>query len=277
MKKIETTSLWLMINEIIIAIQRGWDLNFDDVEMVQYTEVGEDGTTATRDGRFDHIEIDDEVAKVWCIAGTGYENFSFPIGQLSEESVKDLHNCLPAATEEWERMEIQANEDLLKAGVMLVTSCEEDGFFNLDIIFGMEKENPSVLCYKEREQYAENYFENEMENLIADARNYAWRKVSTPKPANLHEEANIIHWVRLAAESLGNGKTHFICNDKNLPKPMPVEKQTYLMLQLITHDPRPFVEYLESGCTRLRRAEIVGNGTKTSPYKAQWRDDFYKD
>ena len=94
MKKIETTSLWLMINEIIIAIQRGWDLNFDDVEMVQYTEAGENGTTATRDGRFDHIEIDNEVAKVWCIAGTGHENFSFPIGQLSEDSVKDLHDCI---------------------------------------------------------------------------------------------------------------------------------------------------------------------------------------
>ena len=93
---------------------------------------------------------------------------------------------------------------------------------------------------------------------------------------NLHEEAFVIHWVRQAAEALSKGDTHFICNDLKLQKRMPVEKQTYLMLQLIAREPRPFVEYLESGCTILRRAEVVGEGTKKSPYKAQWRNDYYK-
>ena len=102
------------------------------------------------------------------------------------------------------------------------------------------------------------------------------------KLINLHEEAQIVHWVRLAAEALSKGDrdngggTHFICNDLKLPKRLSQEKQVFLMLQLIAREPRPFVEYLESGCTLLRRAEVVGDGTKKSPYNAQWRNDYYK-
>lgn len=92
---------------------------------------------------------------------------------------------------------------------------------------------------------------------------------------NLHDEAQAIHWVRLAAEALSDGHAHYICNDLKLPKRLPIEKQTFLMLELITREPRPFVEYLESGNTHLRRAEIVGDGTKKSPFKAQWRSDYY--
>jgi hypothetical protein len=92
---------------------------------------------------------------------------------------------------------------------------------------------------------------------------------------NLHDEAFIIHWVRQAAEALTDN-THYICNDLKLQKSLSHEKQTFLMLELIAREPRPFVEYLESGCTRLRRAEVTGDGTKKNPYKAQWRDDYYK-
>lgn len=95
------------------------------------------------------------------------------------------------------------------------------------------------------------------------------------KLINLHEEAQAIHWVRLAAEALVKGAGTF-CNELKLKKRPSVEKQTMLMLELISREPRPFVEYLESGCTLLRRAEIVGDGTKKSPYKAQWRNDYYK-
>jgi hypothetical protein len=90
----------------------------------------------------------------------------------------------------------------------------------------------------------------------------------------LTEEALAIHYVRLAAEALAS-KTHFICNDSRLPKRLSHEKQTFLMLELIAKEPRPFVEYIET--QRLRRAYIMGNGTKKSPYKAQWREDYYKD
>ena len=96
------------------------------------------------------------------------------------------------------------------------------------------------------------------------------------KPINLHEEAQAVHWIRLAAEALTKDETQFVCNDLKLTKRLSQEKQTFLMLQLIASEPRPFVEYLESGCTLLRRAEVVGDGTKKSPYKAQWRNDYYK-
>jgi hypothetical protein len=95
------------------------------------------------------------------------------------------------------------------------------------------------------------------------------------KLINLHEESFIIQWVRQAAEAL-TSPTHYICNDLKLPKRLSQERQTFLMLQLIAREPRPFVEYLESGRTILRRAEVVGDGTKKSPYKAQWRNDYYK-
>ena len=94
---------------------------------------------------------------------------------------------------------------------------------------------------------------------------------------NLHEEAFIIHWMRLAAEALTDRPSHFICNDLALPKRLSVEQQTCLMLELIAREPRPFVEYLESGKQHLRRAEVVGDGTKKSPYKARWRNDYYKE
>ena len=82
--------------------------------------------------------------------------------------------------------------------------------------------------------------------------------------------------MRLAAEALTE-PTHFICNDQTLPKRLTHERQTFLMLDLIAREPRPFVEYLESGKQHLRRAEVVGDGTKKSPYKARWREDYYKD
>ena len=68
------------------------------------------------------------------------------------------------------------------------------------------------------------------------------------KPVNLHEEAFVIHWIRQAAEALTDN-THFICNDLKLTKRLSHERQTFLMLELIAREPRPFVEYLESGKT----------------------------
>ncbi len=94
------------------------------------------------------------------------------------------------------------------------------------------------------------------------------------KPVNLHEEAFVIHWVRQAAEALTEGCT--FCNAHRLARRLSPERQKMLMLELIAREPRPFVEYLESGRTLLRRAEVTGDGTKKSPYKAQWRDDYYK-
>lgn len=91
---------------------------------------------------------------------------------------------------------------------------------------------------------------------------------------NLNEESQIIHWVRRAAEELKEGQ-HIICNGHKLPKRLSQEKQVLMMLELIAREPRPFVEYIET--TRLRRAEVVGDGTKKSPYRAVWREDYFID
>lgn len=96
------------------------------------------------------------------------------------------------------------------------------------------------------------------------------------KPVSLHAEAFVIHWVRQAAEALTDGSANFICNGHKLPRRLSPERQTTLMLELIAREPRPFVEWLESGRTHLRRAEVTGHGTKNSPYKAQWRNDYYR-
>lgn len=91
---------------------------------------------------------------------------------------------------------------------------------------------------------------------------------------NLAKETVAIHWVRRAAEELTKGQ-HFVCNDLKLPKRLSQEKQVFLMLELIAREPRPFVEYLETA--RLRRAEVVGEGTKKSLFVARWREDYYND
>lgn len=95
------------------------------------------------------------------------------------------------------------------------------------------------------------------------------------RPVNLHEEALLVHWIRQAAEAL-TSNTHFISNDLRQSPRLSHERQTFLMLELIARDPHPFVEYLESGCAYLRRAEVVGHGTREAPYRAQWRNDYYK-
>lgn len=41
---------------------------------------------------------------------------------------------------------------------------------------------------------------------------------------NLHEEAFIIHWMRLASEALTDRPPHFICNDLTLPKRLSAER-----------------------------------------------------
>lgn len=91
----------------------------------------------------------------------------------------------------------------------------------------------------------------------------------------LHEEARLAQWLRMAAETMTTNM-HFFCNESKLKKRPSHEVQTFLMLELIAREPRPFVEYLTSGLTRLRRAELIGDGTKKSPYRGQWREDFYK-
>ena len=91
---------------------------------------------------------------------------------------------------------------------------------------------------------------------------------------NLNDEALVLHHVRLMAETLKETKDHF-CNTHKLTRRPTQQEQLQMMLELISREPRPMVEYLTSGLTRQRRAEIVGEGTKKNPYRGQWKNDYY--
>ena len=137
---------------------------------------------------------------------------------------------------------------------------------------GIAHREPANIVVKVKPDASGLKLRHSLKRVATELRN---ARENANEPINLHQEAFAIHWVRLAAEALAS-PTHFICNDLKLPKRLSQEEQTFLMLQLIAREPRPFVEYLESGCTHLRRAEVVGDGTKKSPFRAQWRNDYYK-
>ena len=94
------------------------------------------------------------------------------------------------------------------------------------------------------------------------------------KPVTLHEESSGVWYVQKVADHIANF-TEPMCNAHRLQKRISREKQVQLYIELIAREPRPAVEGVSGG--RLRRAQIVGDGTKKSPYRAEWRNDYYID
>lgn len=73
-----------------------------------------------------------------------------------------------------------ANKELKEYNAMLSLHEDEDGYFSLDIIFGLDfsdPENFDITKYDTCETYAENYFEHELDNLVIEAWHYALNKV----------------------------------------------------------------------------------------------------
>lgn len=56
-----------------------------------------------------------------------------------------------------------ANKELGEQGIALELTHDEDGFYGIDIIRGKGTDNES------RENYAENYFESELDGLVVEA------------------------------------------------------------------------------------------------------------
>lgn len=96
----------------------------------------------------------------------------------------------------------------------------------------------------------------------------------TNKLVNLHNESIGAWYVQKIAEHIANFAQP-LCNAHRLTKRITREKQVQLYIELIAREPRPAVEGVSGG--RLRRAQIVGDGTKKSPYRAEWRNDYYID
>lgn len=73
-----------------------------------------------------------------------------------------------------------ANKELKEYNAMLSLYEDEDGYFSLDIIFGLDfsdPENFDITKYDTCETYGENYFEHELDNLVIEAWHYALNKV----------------------------------------------------------------------------------------------------
>lgn len=69
---------------------------------------------------------------------------------------------------DWEQVLTRANEALSKKGYEIRINDDGDGYYNCEIF----KNNRSI------ETYAENYFEEELTDLVIDA----WDYVETEKP-----------------------------------------------------------------------------------------------
>lgn len=166
-----------LMNQIILAVIRGWD--FDDVEMVEYQNFDEKDKYAIMEDRFNYIDISNGNANVWIIAGTGHEDFSVALESLTDASLRELYDTIPAADEDWQPLLTKANEDLRQYGVMLIVDCVDDCFYSLEIRYGLNPKKPNILQYKEKEDYADNYYDNEMEALIKEAWPYAKNKAKS--------------------------------------------------------------------------------------------------
>ena len=77
---------------------------------------------------------------------------------------------------DWRGLLKVTNAELKKQNVMLLVNAENDGNYWLDILYDVE-EDGSNLSQCERENYAENYFEDELCSLINDAAHHAKEQV----------------------------------------------------------------------------------------------------
>ena len=94
-------------------------------------------------------------------------------------------------------------------------------------------------------------------------------------PVRMHDES--VGWWYVQKVMTMLLENNPICNDVKLRregKRLSRERLTLLMVELLARDPRPAIEYTTS--CRLRRAEVVGDGTKKSPFRAEWREDYFK-
>ena len=82
-----------MIWTVIDAVQCGKTPHYtlqDDDAMLSYRVI-EDGVVKEYVDEYDHVERCAPYF-VWFIAGTGYENFSIPLSDLTDESLLKLYN-----------------------------------------------------------------------------------------------------------------------------------------------------------------------------------------
>lgn len=79
------------INQIIEAARTfNFSEAIDDIDILSY--VGDDGDVYK--DRFDFIDTTRIPCSIYFIGGTGYNSFSVPITDLTDESVNTLYQCV---------------------------------------------------------------------------------------------------------------------------------------------------------------------------------------
>lgn len=80
----------------------------------------------------------------------------------------------------WEQLRDLANESLKKHNAMLSVYETEDGYYDVDILYGLDftAEPFDITKYQECENFASNYFEHELSDVVNDAWDYAWKKLN---------------------------------------------------------------------------------------------------
>ena len=83
------------LNAIVKAVKEDrMSDKYTEIDLLSYEKLGEDGKKRVCEERFDYIDVTSVPYQVWFICGTGYENYSVGIGELTEESINRLYRCI---------------------------------------------------------------------------------------------------------------------------------------------------------------------------------------
>lgn len=83
------------LNAIIEAARNdGFAEEIEDIDLLSYSKTNDKGEKETFEERFDYIDTTTIPVSVHFICGTGYENYSVPIGWLTDESIDELYECV---------------------------------------------------------------------------------------------------------------------------------------------------------------------------------------
>jgi len=83
------------LNAIIEAARNdGFAEEIEDIDLLSYSKTNDKGEKETFEERFDYIDTTTIPISVHFICGTGYENYSVPIGWLTDESIDELYECV---------------------------------------------------------------------------------------------------------------------------------------------------------------------------------------
>ncbi len=92
---VQSATLTNKVNAIIEAARYdGFTEEIEDIDLLSYVKTNDKGEKETFEERFDYIDATTIPMSVHFICGTGHENYSVPIGWLTDESIDKLYECV---------------------------------------------------------------------------------------------------------------------------------------------------------------------------------------